>query len=160
MTRYSAKASEGLSIFPWGRNKIILRQASHFFALDLHSRNPKPQHVRLKGFENVSGLSHAGVHLESGLSHLGFKNGVLVLYQNSSEKPILELGPADSAITSFQLLPRLEVGVAGTALGTLTFWDLATGECLEKFSAHRDTCLLYTSPSPRDRTRSRMPSSA
>jgi len=24
----------------------------------------------------------------------------------------------------------------------------------------RDTCLLYTSPSPRDRTRSRMPSSA
>ena len=25
---------------------------------------------------------------------------------------------------------------------------------------HRSTCLLYTSPSPRDRTRSRMPSSA
>ena len=25
---------------------------------------------------------------------------------------------------------------------------------------HKDTCLLYTSPSPRDRTRSRMPSSA
>ena len=25
---------------------------------------------------------------------------------------------------------------------------------------HSDTCLLYTSPSPRDRTRSRMPSSA
>ena len=30
------------------------------------------------------------------------------------------------------------------------------------FSVHHDykTCLLYTSPSPRDRTRSRMPSSA
>ena len=27
-------------------------------------------------------------------------------------------------------------------------------------SAVTDTCLLYTSPSPRDRTRSRMPSSA
>ena len=26
--------------------------------------------------------------------------------------------------------------------------------------AHAHTCLLYTSPSPRDRTRSRMPSSA
>ena len=26
--------------------------------------------------------------------------------------------------------------------------------------ARRDACLLYTSPSPRDRTRSRMPSSA
>ena len=27
-------------------------------------------------------------------------------------------------------------------------------------NAARGTCLLYTSPSPRDRTRSRMPSSA
>ena len=29
----------------------------------------------------------------------------------------------------------------------------------ERFTQHK-TCLLYTSPSPRDRTRSRMPSSA
>ena len=28
------------------------------------------------------------------------------------------------------------------------------------FAAHYKDCLLYTSPSPRDRTRSRMPSSA
>ena len=28
------------------------------------------------------------------------------------------------------------------------------------FIAHMDTCLLYTSPSPRDRQKSRMPSSA
>ena len=32
-------------------------------------------------------------------------------------------------------------------------WDTAVG-------GHIDFCLLYTSPSPRDRTRSRMPSSA
>jgi len=31
---------------------------------------------------------------------------------------------------------------------------------LEKLSNHFSICLLYTSPSPRDRTRSRMPSSA
>ena len=30
---------------------------------------------------------------------------------------------------------------------------------LEKATAEADICLLYTSPSPRDRTRSRMPSS-
>ena len=30
----------------------------------------------------------------------------------------------------------------------------------EKFYKVHETCLLYTSPSPRDRTRSRMPSSA
>ena len=31
---------------------------------------------------------------------------------------------------------------------------------LKKIKVGNDTCLLYTSPSPRDRTRSRMPSSA
>ena len=30
----------------------------------------------------------------------------------------------------------------------------------ERLSAWEEACLLYTSPSPRDRTRSRMPSSA
>ena len=34
---------------------------------------------------------------------------------------------------------------------------LKRGEIVRYFA---DTCLLYTSPSPRDRTRSRMPSSA
>ena len=41
------------------------------------------------------------------------------------------------------------------------------GACMEIVRAHQETiagdigpCLLYTSPSPRDRTRSRMPSSA
>ena len=33
------------------------------------------------------------------------------------------------------------------------------GNCYDKFGTPL-TCLLYTSPSPRDRTRSRMPSSA
>ena len=31
---------------------------------------------------------------------------------------------------------------------------------IESMMGHDKTCLLYTSPSPRDRTRSRMPSSA
>ena len=34
------------------------------------------------------------------------------------------------------------------------------GNKMGKISAWYDNCLLYTSPSPRDRTRSRMPSSA
>ena len=40
-------------------------------------------------------------------------------------------------------------------------WDLAsaTGQAFEP-PEHLTDCLLYTSPSPRDRTRSRMPSSA
>ena len=36
----------------------------------------------------------------------------------------------------------------------------ASGTLPADLAAQADTCLLYTSPSPRDRTRSRMPSSA
>ena len=37
---------------------------------------------------------------------------------------------------------------------------VSSEEVVEKFKPRTETCLLYTSPSPRDRTRSRMPSSA
>ena len=42
---------------------------------------------------------------------------------------------------------------------TLVAFSKMVGYCLEAAEKLRD-CLLYTSPSPRDRTRSRMPSSA
>ena len=38
-------------------------------------------------------------------------------------------------------------------------YDMAIDKAVAKYR-QRSTCLLYTSPSPRDRTRSRMPSSA
>ena len=43
----------------------------------------------------------------------------------------------------------------------LTFFPVKASQKEEKSAwAQAGTCLLYTSPSPRDRTRSRMPSSA
>ena len=39
-------------------------------------------------------------------------------------------------------------------------WRESSGIARTAFAAHTYNCLLYTSPSPRDRTRSRMPSSA
>ena len=41
---------------------------------------------------------------------------------------------------------------------SLIFWSF--GAAMVPFTGHLIYCLLYTSPSPRDRTRSRMPSSA
>ena len=38
--------------------------------------------------------------------------------------------------------------------------ELFYGMTMEEWKTNYQTCLLYTSPSPRDRTRSRMPSSA
>ena len=40
------------------------------------------------------------------------------------------------------------------------FFTYYAAECLRLTGENADSCLLYTSPSPRDRTRSRMPSSA
>ena len=39
-----------------------------------------------------------------------------------------------------------------------TIYSQASNDCV--IPRYKETCLLYTSPSPRDRTRSRMPSSA
>ena len=58
--------------------------------------------------------------------------------------------------------------LTGTLAGTYTptgegkffFTIMAAFAELERDMIHQRTCLLYTSPSPRDRTRSRMPSSA
>ena len=59
---------------------------------------------------------------------------------------------------------RIEAAVrAGDAdLRSLGFWRLVAGVKADApLAAHwAETCLLYTSPSPRDTERSRMPSSA
>ena len=58
------------------------------------------------------------------------------------------------------------LGTPGTYVDTPEFKadaKAAADRAIEKIAEDRNrpnTCLLYTSPSPRDRTRSRMPSSA
>ena len=80
----------------------------------------------------------------------------------------------DGAAVSGATGERLD-GAAGAAARALDAWDAAAGRwCLARAAdddasvadalgaaaAEPAVCLLYTSPSPRDRTRSRMPSSA
>ena len=59
---------------------------------------------------------------------------------------------------------RRFVGEVGEDLGIpereLYELELAVDEACTNVIEHGYNCLLYTSPSPRDRTRSRMPSSA
>ena len=51
-------------------------------------------------------------------------------------------------------------GALGTLLPLLERFTLAASKRRATTNGHFGGCLLYTSPSPRDRTRSRMPSSA
>ena len=69
-----------------------------------------------------------------------------------------EIGPydsADDAVLEYQLLLMKLAGIDGVIVdwyGRKDHFDYAR--------LHANTCLLYTSPSPRDRQKSRMPSSA
>ena len=62
------------------------------------------------------------------------------------------IGTASLAANSSVQLLRTALGLLGSAVGLRG----AVGT----IAKHTQHCLLYTSPSPRDRTRSRMPSSA
>ena len=61
-------------------------------------------------------------------------------------------------LSNFVLVPAVAYG-SQLALGALGV-TLVYGILRFSNFAHGDTCLLYTSPSPRDATLSRMPSSA
>ena len=54
----------------------------------------------------------------------------------------------------------IEFGDAGGSFTANAFGDSVVFTSLENVAEGSMICLLYTSPSPRDRTRSRMPSSA
>ena len=71
-------------------------------------------------------------------------------------------------ILPFTILRRLDCVLEGTKLAVLAELEAKTAQGLnpdpflirKASQSFYNTCLLYTSPSPRDRTRSRMPSSA
>ena len=65
----------------------------------------------------------------------------------------------ESAYEWYTSGPRQRLQPGGKIILVMTRWsnkDL-TGKLIQN---QKEACLLYTSPSPRDRTRSRMPSSA
>ena len=76
--------------------------------------------------------------------------GMVVTRENLAELPTMTRTPV--------LLATLAPGVTNTAVRY--DWTPFSNSGLTTWSINGSTCLLYTSPSPRDRTRSRMPSSA
>ena len=63
----------------------------------------------------------------------------------------------DGSATMDWMEQEQERGITITSAATTCSWETDKKEYVLNII---DTCLLYTSPSPRDRTRSRMPSSA
>ena len=76
----------------------------------------------------------------------------------SSVDPVLHLGLGDNIKTLDSLVVHWPNGATSLHEAVATNRRLQLQE--PPASPHTNHCLLYTSPSPRDRTRSRMPSSA
>ena len=85
-------------------------------------------------------------HVAAALSAVLARHGFDVTHARSGEEALQALVPESDGF--------------GVVLLDLGLPDQDGYEVCGKIRKRTSTCLLYTSPSPRDRTRSRMPSSA
>ena len=94
----------------------------------------------------VVGGGHAGVEAAHAAYRLGLKCALITF--DSSKVGQMSCNPAIGGLGKTHLVREIDAldGIMGLAT------DMS--------GIQYRTCLLYTSPSPRDRTRSRMPSSA
>mgnify|MGYP003303384809 CR=1 FL=1 len=103
--------------------------------------------VELKNLRNIGIMAH----IDAGKTTLTER----ILYYTGKTYKIGEVH--DGAAVMDWMEQEQERGITITSAATTCFWSGME----QQYPQHRiNICLLYTSPSPRDRTRSRMPSSA
>ena len=89
------------------------------------------------------------------MTAISFLGAVIVLWVMIDQLPLPEAA-LDTYVAQRQLMERIASLVLMPSLLMSLLFGLASMAAVPGFHG----CLLYTSPSPRDRTRSRMPSSA
>ena len=82
----------------------------------------------------------------------------LLLYRRSF-KTIQELSEEELRLAGLRINPKTNIGSRTRSYYDMKILDIKTGD-EKSISGMPANCLLYTSPSPRDATLSRMPSSA
>ena len=124
--------------FPYAGDIVIASGDDEFGMVALGKGKAKLSPIRLKGVTLTSPLTFARYEQEASLLQFGFDDGSLLICDSGRSRPVFQLSQAASgAISGFQLVPSLSVGIASTNNGQLLFFDLHTGMLLEEFSAHR-----------------------
>jgi serine/threonine protein kinase len=124
--------------FPLSADNVIVSNEEGFGTVSLAKNKARIAPIRLKGVQCVSALTYARYEKEAMLLHLGFEDGSLIICDSARNRPVFQLAQAAAgAISGFELVPNLSVGIAATSTGQLLFFDLHSGVLLEEFSAHR-----------------------
>ena len=90
-----------------------------------------------------------------------FINSHFDSYQDRDDATIIHVAPKSFDIASYLIPENSEEGAkAKDLVGSITSLDVVFVEDFDAATQEYKSCLLYTSPSPRDQRGSRMPSSA
>ena len=143
---------------------IKLADKSHNI-MTLEHMSPKKQHQKateaIRAYGKLAGILNC-YRWRRWLEDMAFPyaepNAYAFVTQEINRDPRLDLGFINGMLAQLQELMDDE-GVDGRLRIIVNgYWQ--AWQKLRRMARDRRTCLLYTSPSPRDRTRSRMPSSA
>ena len=126
------------AVGPWQPGKLLLATAAHCGILDLKKPGSRLQAPNL-GVEFTKMPCFIEHLVERGLLVIGFSSGILRILEVASGQVLAALAHGEgNRVTSFVLLPELEVALTTTARGHLYFWDLRNEQVLDKFVAHRN----------------------
>src|SRR5665811_1532583 len=139
-------ASSGARLSPMPETVVIPAPDGDLPALRFAPSSPNRAGVVV--VQEIFGVSNYIVGRCQNLADEGYVVYAPVLYTRLPEKPVLDPSSPDYLAQGMSASSGLD-------------WDTAARDVVAAVATLRaEPCLLYTSPSPRDRTRSRMPSSA
>ena len=129
-----------------------------FFALAMlvlpslsNAQNVAVDTVAVQGYDLVSYHQGDGVPVKGNGNSYAYVDGVTYLFANTKNKNIFKKDPA-KYLPAYGGYCAFGVTKGKKFIGDPLVYKMVDGKLY--------FCLLYTSPSPRDRTRTRMPSSA
>ena len=105
----------------------------------------------------ISGDSGRGVTLNNGFAYVAAGNGGLLTYNISDAANPSYLGQFTTSGPANDVIAVVDTAYVVIGTGGLEVVDVTSKTIMSKLDTF---CLLYTSPSPRDKRQSRMPSSA
>ena len=114
---------------------VVSATSDSFSKVDFHQTTVKDDVARMRKIKELAIPADSMIKMEHGGTHMMLEDPVAGLEPGNTVNVELELANGETMTVSFKLIEGVHTG------------------------GHKN-CLLYTSPSPRDRTRSRMPSSA